>query len=1286
MVILIILLIKSNYILSKTVSCQTDETKCDERCFNSDEECPTGIMCPQLFVKINSYTCSRFNRPNPSINCNDDEYTCWDNSCFKDINNCASDIKCPPEYEVRCHNNQCVKTTNECSNYEDCPNFLPIRCPIGGCRRKLEDCPNGLICPKHLPIMCNDYSCKNTQKDCNTAVEKTTCRSSDKKYRCPSGICVESSLLCPTLISCPIGMIKCHTGLCAYSYDECKNNLSYISDDKKVRCEFYGNFVDDVKDCATGTICPFNKPVKCWDGSCEENINSCPAYSKCPLSMIECPDGSCSNKTCGTQITCSKEYPFKCFDNTCRKNPSDCPQTNDCSKDKPIFCWDGNCYKNRSECTQIDKCPDNKPVRCPDFNCYKSESECKPSFNCPVGFYIQIDGSCKRKYIEEQEYKDIQLCPRESPVNCLDGTCVDTITSCNNESLYKSGEVGKILCANGKLISNTEKCELNFKCPQNKVKCKDNTCEDSIEKCNAVFKCPPNLPYQCENGACKENSNQCINEYGCFGDKLKCKNIEICYDKNKKEEEECDIKLLNQSNGCPNDKPYKCESSERFGLCVSDLNDCSKCGNDSIYCKGTGKCVSNIKDCPNANCPDGKVLCSDDLCADSVDECNNRYGCKMTSPYRCNNGECKKNANIIDLFSNNKNNTCGLNIECPLYRPYLCYDYTCVEKKDFCRLFDKTSNNRKICPSSTPILCNENVNCMNSIIECKKTNCYDSQITCIDGTCQDNNSKCLTISPKCSLNEVMCFDGSCKKSLDECNLYSGCTSLNLPYKCKDGKCAGSEYDCNNYDGNLNREPKSKIADEFLFPKGYKESCIGKTICEDGICREKCPEFNGCPSTKPLLCSTGRCVVSYSECAGYSNCSITKPYKCSNGECKERINECNSVLKLANTNQIILFTYPNSIITSEILITSNMDISGSITVKENTFFNSNVKERRFIDLPLKIKTIPRSVFNEMTVVDIDSTRQEDVLSNFPYSERILNNTLEFEYSVLSPVVSILPNHNSSIDYKDIKFINNYELSISFNLELKKKSKKNDNQTYYLDHNDVCIGKYISNLNKFNCAETSNITKISQEINSYKLITQIKEFGEFAVILNPKQDMTLLLFENNIWIKYFSWIVSGIATLVLLIFIVAYILIKINRFRNKYKKEFYKKNDISTIINEMQNVGNLYYGQTIGDSCDNFIFTVNPCYKVDKVYEDNIRLSQLEKLEEDYLRKIESIEKNNHLVDEEIERINNEIIRIKDFVRQFKSQVGNIDDIHEGRDDYDEKGNEIDDNSSVFTYKI
>lgn len=58
-------------------------------------------------------------------------------------------------------------------------------------------------------------------------------------------------------------------------------------------------------------------------------------------------------------------------------------------------------------------------------------------------------------------------------------------------------------------------------------------------------------------------------------------------------------------------------------------------------------------------------------------------------------------------------------------------------------------------------------------------------------------------------------------------------------------------------------------------KSKSESC---TVCEDGICRTKCPLFNGCPKEKPLHCGSGVCVTQYIDCAGYDMCPLNTPYR------------------------------------------------------------------------------------------------------------------------------------------------------------------------------------------------------------------------------------------------------------------------------------------------------------------------------------------------------------------------------------------------------------------------
>lgn len=50
------------------------------------------------------------------------------------------------------------------------------------------------------------------------------------------------------------------------------------------------------------------------------------------------------------------------------------------------------------------------------------------------------------------------------------------------------------------------------------------------------------------------------------------------------------------------------------------------------------------------------------------------------------------------------------------------------------------------------------------------------------------------------------------------------------------------------------------------PPGAPEANTTEEFCNDGLCHPlgTCPEFNGCPFGKSLLCSTGNCVANEEE--------------------------------------------------------------------------------------------------------------------------------------------------------------------------------------------------------------------------------------------------------------------------------------------------------------------------------------------------------------------------------------------------------------------------------------
>jgi hypothetical protein len=180
-IILIITLIKN--IINQSIpiydnlikkDCPSNLLKCVNSgiCVDNYNKCPTPMNCGNELKKVNQYTCSKTDTFFESIKC--PEYTCWNNQCVSDLNECPTMISCPPGYN-KCHDNSCVINLDQCPKYMSCPKFIPVRCPNGDCRRNLEDCPSLIKCPENRPILCNDNSCKSTSLDCLFSAENTKC-------------------------------------------------------------------------------------------------------------------------------------------------------------------------------------------------------------------------------------------------------------------------------------------------------------------------------------------------------------------------------------------------------------------------------------------------------------------------------------------------------------------------------------------------------------------------------------------------------------------------------------------------------------------------------------------------------------------------------------------------------------------------------------------------------------------------------------------------------------------------------------------------------------------------------------------------------------------------------------------------------------------------------------------------------------------------------------------------------------------------------------------------------
>lgn len=1325
-------------------------------CVDSYNKCPTPMSCSDDFKKVNQYTCSKINTYSEIIRCNG--YTCWNNKCVTDANDCPTMISCPSGYQ-KCHDNSCVTDLDQCPKYITCPKFIPIRCPNGDCRRSLEDCPSLIKCPTNRPMLCNDNSCKTTANECLYSSINTKCNGKSM-VRCSDGTCKSSKFLCSTQKSCPKNKVLCRFGICADSYLDCEKledkygSTCDNSESKKVRCQD-GSCREDMNNCPTDIICPVEKPVRCWDNSCKENILQCPSYQNCPKGFFDCPNGTCSlDLRCGTLFSCSWEAPFKCADNTCKRNPKDCVNSENCPLDVPVSCWDGTCVKNRNECIKPSNCDSATPVKCPDNSCRKNVEECREIIGCPIGFVICPDKSCKRKSddcnvvkcppnfpnlckngICVKEEKDCELenscpsyspfkckksskcvsdlkeceeqkppkngkktcpdgsiiaeglicplensctiknpilcadnkcrtncgiskCPKETPIKCLSGLCTNTISNCPSNYDFKRYEncskLNMISCHNGQCAKYQEECKPTSACPLHMFLCENGKCVFDKDECPLETTCPKNFSFRCSNGTCEKSLDDCLNISGCPNSRsIKCSTNGYCV----RDQQECKNydKKFPMGNGCDNFKPYKCLSGE----CAFDRNDCKEefCDPGKFYCSNSGVCENSKKDCKNSTCKN--ITCpGSGKCVDDYGDCLTSQNCKLTTPNRCLNGECRKFPFKFDS-TNSDIIYCSKGIECPYYRPYLCADGSCKEKSSFCKSLTECPADKKIrcedrtcvsryedcntnisnisCPETNPILCTKTGNCVKNYFDCFDEKCPDLlPIKCSSGICVSSPRECIykltpITSPSkdlisitgCTGSQETCFDGTCRDKIEDCPLYNGCNNPKYPFKCKSGKCAKKESGC------LKDINNNKIAFKELLEFDCGD---GTELCNDGVCRKKCPITNSCDNNNPYLCSNGVCVKNINECAGESICSIGKPFKCADGTCMKNPSDCFKPKKLEPSTDLNLFVYPQNNLNADIVIDEYNNVIGSIIIPSNTFVEKNGNSTKQI---ISIKSIPTSFpYLTNTTKSFNDTVRDFILKLFPYGDQDDKNLLEFKYAIVSPVLLM--------DYhiKDFKIEQNIILKMSFDLS---SVEKIGNIT-----NRVCLA-YLPKVNSTEWICKDPIKEQHNNIEENFYSGKVDEEGYYAIAVDidfPKEAET----EIKAFYRYFKWILLSIMLLFGLVCLLIYVLGRVWRYREKYKKtrkEFIEMEKKELFLKEKTTS---FKGESIKDAELNMVFTDNSC-KIDKLNrgdeEKNQRKQNLEALEDSYFIKIKKLEGNNMKLGTERDNLLERLDKLKEY---------------------------------------
>ena len=680
-----------------SVSCQTDYIKCpDNSCAKSIDECPQYSDCPQ-FLPIR----------------------CGNGDCRKSLSDCPSLIHCPNEKRILCNDGSCRVLKDQCAiptEKTTCDDKSMTRCSDGTCTNSKFLCPTMMTCPvgyekcwdgncalkgtcsskkfydvcdANSEILCQfDFSCASEIDSCPTGIICPI----EKPVKCWDNSCRDSIENCPPYQSCPSGLTECPDGSCGVgtSIADCGTHIK-CSDDAPYRC-FDNTCRRNPDDCPAQPSCPEETPILCWDGRCLAERGECLSPDKCDdINPVRCPNGLCSKSAsnCKEETECPSEFT-RCKDGSCRKKLADCPDE-ECPVNLPFKCNNGFCMSDEKFCDKDNGCPFNLPIKCSDGSCAANETSCPAKPECPTGYKLCPDGSCLGNSVVcpaatgcpidtpfrcangeciniKKSSCSIPTCDSTIPIKCFDGTCALTTNYCPIER--KISESGYVVCADGIEAPSYDECKPLVTCAEGEVRCDDGTCRQSKDECPKANTCP-NGEIRCENGSCASESNKCPAANGCpLITPYKCPSNGLCVT----DLDECDAESEDsESNGCPVERPVKCS---KYNSCVANREDCSEldsnCPSGTAMCPD-GECVTDYADCSdNIICDEnyGKgVSCGTELesCAKSLGDCYNTLNCRLDTPFRCPNGDCKRYPSKLGGV-----NGCDIGISCPSYKPYLC--------------------------------------------------------------------------------------------------------------------------------------------------------------------------------------------------------------------------------------------------------------------------------------------------------------------------------------------------------------------------------------------------------------------------------------------------------------------------------------------------------------------------------------------------------------------------------------------------------------------------------------
>ena len=511
--------------------------------------------------------------------------------------------------------------------------------------------------------------------------------------------------------------------------------------------------------------------------------------------------------------------------------------------------------------------------KCPSGECTDNLQLCSTFISCQSKYQ-----KCNQYICSTSLYKcTITPC---SKVYCWNGQCVDKSTDCPSiSSCPLTDENYTTKCHDRSCIMNKEDCPNLYDCPLFlPVKCPTGECRKNIDDCPSLMRCPDNFSVMCNDGSCTTNADYCIVP----------SSLTQCSDQNTVR---CTSgNCVTSSFLCPT--PITCSRGYVLcwdNICAISYNNCnppkaaisSTCNNQNLIRCLDGSCKESISLCPTMMiCPiNTPVRCWDNSCKETIDNCPKWQDCPLKDK-QCSDGTCLPLSSQI----------CGTQITCTPDAPYKCYDNTCKKDPLDC---PKIPN----CPWKSPILCWDG-KCVSNRVDCTPIDYCNAPtvVKCPDGSCKVTLDECKSIIG-CPNGFLQCDDGSCRKQYVDCPI--DLCPINLPFKCSNGMCVSKSQFCDKENGCPFYAP-FKCKDGSC---NKDDNCVippiesGKQNCDDGSTigvTSTCLLANGCPINNKRLCADMTCIDPLKQSCPIPNCNPETPVMCSNGLCVISSSNCPSI--------------------------------------------------------------------------------------------------------------------------------------------------------------------------------------------------------------------------------------------------------------------------------------------------------------------------------------------------------------------------------------------------------